>query len=50
MEQTAGGQMLRVSVDESSDEAGKRVFAAAGIVGREHAWQALEAKWVDAHS
>jgi hypothetical protein len=38
--------MLSVFGDESSDETKQRVFAVAGVIGTDAAWDALERKWV----
>jgi len=38
--------MLSVYGDESSDETKRRVFAVAGIIGPEEAWERLEANWI----
>ena len=38
--------MLTVFGDESSDETGSRVFAVAGVIGRQEEWDELEKTWV----
>ena len=39
--------MLTVFADESSDETGARVFAAAGVIGTEDSWQGLGISWAE---
>jgi hypothetical protein len=39
--------MLNVYGDESTDDKAQRVFAVAGIIGREAQWEALEVKWLE---
>src|SRR5712692_10503716 len=38
--------MLSVFGDESADETKQRVFAVAGVIGREEQWEQLEARWI----
>lgn len=38
--------MLSVFGDESADETKQRVFAIAGVIGTEEAWEALESEWI----
>ena len=38
--------MLTVFGDESSDETGSRVFAVAGVIGRQEEWDELEKVWL----